>query len=83
MGARERRFLSLLIGLALAGVGMLSKLTIPLAIPGMMVGSLFTDSNQIRALWSGWAVVFAVNFVFWSVASYLVLTWKARRARAA
>ncbi len=62
---------------------MLSKLTVPLAIPGMAVGSLFQDTNQLRALWSGWAVVFVVNLLFWSVAAYLFLTWRARRAPAA
>jgi hypothetical protein len=84
VGSRERRFVALLIGLAVAGIGMLSKLTIPLAIPGMVVGSLFQDSNQLRAaLWSAWAEVFGVNFLFWSVVAYLFLTWRARRAAAA
>ena len=78
---QERRFIAMLVGIGATALSMLSKLTIPLGLPGGVLSVLVqkvTPSIVVSqaALWIG-------NFVFCAVGTYLYLGWRSRRAPAA
>jgi hypothetical protein len=77
MRSPERRLVALLVGVGVTGIGMLSKLTAVLALPGWLLASLV--EKVISAPGAFWFTIYAANFVVWAVGTYLVLTWKERR----
>jgi hypothetical protein len=73
----ERRLIALLVGVGVAGLGTLSKLTALLALPGWLLASSL--ENVIHMPGAFWFIVVVANFIVWATGTYLFLTWKERR----
>ena len=77
----ERRLVSILVGLGVTGLGMLSKVTAALALPGYPVALAVQHFASPPGLF--WLTLYAGNFAIWAIAAYLFLGWRRARGPAA
>jgi hypothetical protein len=79
MPKAERRLIALFVGIGATGVGCLSKETALLSLPGWLLAVPLEKFFPMAS----WLIGCALNFLLWSVGTYMFLTLKVGRRPAA